>query len=508
MEFQQQSFSIDQLIQNIRTSRLALPDFQRDFVWSQGRVVELLESVARQWPIGSLLLLRGPQSFAIKSIDSGPVINDRDLELYVLDGQQRLTSLYHAVADVSNDCYFVDFDALGSNEEEYLGWQSRDQFQKKYPDLRTRAQKKIALIADIWDTQNFYKWLEQLPDHNSKTRCVELREHRLAGLQSKVYKVFATVLDQSIALEALSRIFETLNRTGVRLTAFDLMVATLYPKGFKLRDEWDSAVDSYDAIARLKPEELEVLKLISLLIRGTNGKKAARGVRQGDLLTLDPGLIKARWSEAVYLYNSALEYCSRNFGVTSENLIPAWSMILGVAAWLKFHPGDTVSLTRWWYYRIIDQYFSQASNTRIVSDFDAIISHQDSQDHWPLKQIEIDLNVPAKTNGILTRGVGSVLVQIGAKDVLTGNKIRDYESVAFRSIQPDGRMTRPKGTDSLSSIIVVSKETDLKLGKATEVSKLSTTAIEIMREQGIQESSFARDSAFIQHVIDRQLVGL
>ena len=65
MEFQAVQHTIDKLIQWIRSGRLALPDFQRDFVWNPGRVVELLDSVARQWPVGSLLLLSGPQPFGI-----------------------------------------------------------------------------------------------------------------------------------------------------------------------------------------------------------------------------------------------------------------------------------------------------------------------------------------------------------------------------------------------------------------------------------------------------------
>lgn len=74
MDFQQQQYAIDVLVQRVRTGRLALPDFQREFVWNPSRVVELIDSVSRQWPIGSLLLLSGPQPFAIRPIDSGPAV--------------------------------------------------------------------------------------------------------------------------------------------------------------------------------------------------------------------------------------------------------------------------------------------------------------------------------------------------------------------------------------------------------------------------------------------------
>ena len=101
MNFQQVRHPIDYVIQRVRTGRLALPDFQREFVWSPGQVVELLDSISRQWPIGSLLLLSGPQPFAFRAIEGAPATSGTELDLYILDGQQRVTALYHAIANVS-----------------------------------------------------------------------------------------------------------------------------------------------------------------------------------------------------------------------------------------------------------------------------------------------------------------------------------------------------------------------------------------------------------------------
>ncbi len=507
MDFQQQSYTIDQLIQRIRTGRLALPDFQRDFVWNPSRVVELLDSVSRQWPVGSLLLLSGPQPFAIRSIESGPAISDMELDLYVLDGQQRLTSLYHAVADVSEYCYFINFDALARDDDDYIIWEKRSSFQYKYPSLSARANARVALITDIWDTQNFYKWLECLPDQISKNRCVELRETRIPGLHSKVYKVMAIVLDQTIALEALARIFETLNRTGVALTAFDLMVATLYPTGFKLRDQWENAIETKDAIGRVLPDELEVIKLIALMVRGLYGKKESKGVKQGDLLRLDKRKIQELWSEGVDLYNKSLQYCNVTFGVSSQDLVPSWGMVLGVAAWLKFKEEDERGLCSWWFDRLHTQLFSQASNTRIISEFDMLLNHSPGSNIWPTNQPRATTDLPAKANGVLMRGIGAILVKAGARDPLSNVSMHEMKRVSFRAIQTDGSITRPKGVDSLDSIIVVSEETDKKLGKSYDIGSLSDLAISNIVGQGISMASFRRGESFIDDVMESIING-
>ena len=65
---------------------------------------------------------------------------------------------------------------------------------------------------------------------------------------------------KGIELEALARIFETINRTGMKLDAFDLMVSVLYPKGFHLRDRWDEAVLQFPVLAEMNTGGLEILK--------------------------------------------------------------------------------------------------------------------------------------------------------------------------------------------------------------------------------------------------------
>lgn len=507
MEFQQQSYPIDLLVQRIKTSKIALPDFQRDFVWNPSRVVELLDSVSRQWPIGSLLLLNGPQPFAIRPIDNAPLISDKELDLYVLDGQQRLTSLFHAVADVSDFCYFVDFAALDRDDDEYISWERRSSFHTKYPGVAARANARIALITDIWDLQSFYRWVECLGDAESKGRCVELRDTKLPGLHAKVYKVMAIVLDQTIALEALARIFETLNRTGVALNAFDLMVATLYPTGFYLRDEWEKAQEKYEVLTRISPDELEPVKLIALLARGIYGRKESKGVRQGDLLALNRQRIQELWNDAIELYARALEYCRSNFGVGNHDLVPSWSMILGVAAWLRFKPSDTNGLNQWWMDRLSTQLFSQAANTRIVSEFDLLISHVPGDPVWPVSQPRVAMNFPAKANGVLMRGIGALLVRNGALDLYSGKALAEAQRVVFRSVQPNGAITRVKTGDALDMIVIVTEESDKKLGRSFMITDLPTAGIAAISGQGIDLETGKRAAGFIEHIITEYSAG-
>jgi len=110
--FQTNPISLSYLLGSIHQRRLALPDFQRDFVWMPRATEQLIESIARSFPAGSLLFYPfQPNTFKPRSVENAPALNGDPLEL-VLDGQQRLTSLYQAFYRVGDHRYFMDLRRL------------------------------------------------------------------------------------------------------------------------------------------------------------------------------------------------------------------------------------------------------------------------------------------------------------------------------------------------------------------------------------------------------------
>jgi hypothetical protein len=500
MEFQQTQYALDVLIKRIRTGRLALPNFQREFVWGPSEVVELLDSVARRWPIGSLLLLKGPQPFAFRSVEAGPLLDSRGLDLYILDGQQRVTALFHAIADVSDFTYYVDFRKLSDDEEPLLRWERRSRFQRLYPTAAARAANRLALVRELWDNTGFYEWLRNVPDEAERASVIRLREQKLKGLQDATYKVMAIELDQSIELEALARIFETLNRTGVALNAFDLMVAAMYPLGFELRAQWEAAIESNPELARFETNEFEVLRVIALLIRIDRGPSASRGVRQGDVLALDRKLIPELWAPAVKALVEALRFATVHFGVTAPQLLPSWSMILGLAVALHLKM-DPRQIWQWWIRTLLAQSHAQAANTRLIADVDAM----SGRSAWPSAGDQIDFvelaDRPAKTNGLLARGLASLLVQGGALDPRSADRLSGQERLSIRSIdRVTGAVRRLTGETRISDILVVSESTDrlIKPSVGFPVSELHANAL---RSQGLDAASLVRSPTFISEAI-------
>src|SRR5215210_3098158 len=95
-----QGRSFSSLIESIEHGLVKIPQFQRDFVWTREKSVHLLDSILKGYPIGTFILWKTKESLRIvRNIGSAklPDTPPGDFTQYVLDGQQRLTSLYASV---------------------------------------------------------------------------------------------------------------------------------------------------------------------------------------------------------------------------------------------------------------------------------------------------------------------------------------------------------------------------------------------------------------------------
>src|SRR3974390_2583788 len=95
--FKTNPFDLHELLQNCEKGTLQLPDFQRSWVWDEDRIKSLISSVSRAFPIGALMTLEtgGAVDFKPRPIEGAPAAaTETKAQSLLLDGQQRMTSLY------------------------------------------------------------------------------------------------------------------------------------------------------------------------------------------------------------------------------------------------------------------------------------------------------------------------------------------------------------------------------------------------------------------------------
>ena len=420
------------IVRLVESGRMTLPQFQREFVWDPNKVVELLDSIAHGWPIGSLLLLEGPQAFETKDFQDGPPTSRESAEYYVLDGQQRITSIYHALTDQSDVVYLVDLTAQPNEGKPRFRWVKRNKFK---PD----SSNSIFPLAALVHEPQFRSLIAEIPSSQA-SKLRKARRSQLGALADGQYTVSATIMAKNIELEALARIFETINRTGVRLDAFDLMVSVLYPKNFHLRDRWNQAITDYPILDRLSTGGLEVLKLMALwrrdIDKNTKSQRRVTGVRQRDILNLPGEFVIDNWDSALRAYVSALELSLREFGVSDGNSKPSDAMILVLAYQISASGTSEPNLSRWYWQAIADQRYAQGANTQILTDLNFWPALTDSRESLS-DLLSGSLNDPAKRNRILRLGIQGLTVKHGARDPVTREPLEGrLEELPITDLQP------------------------------------------------------------------------
>src|SRR5437763_9143310 len=95
--FKTNPYGLNELLQNCHRGILQLPDFQRSWVWDEDRIKSLIASISRAFPVGALMSLDtgGPVNFKPRPVEGAPPDAKNAMpQSLLLDGQQRITSLY------------------------------------------------------------------------------------------------------------------------------------------------------------------------------------------------------------------------------------------------------------------------------------------------------------------------------------------------------------------------------------------------------------------------------
>ena len=401
-----------ELLDLVDSGHVVLPDFQRDFDWSPTNVRSLLATLLLGWPSGSLLFARFDPSHADdlspRPFETVSSIAERP-SFVVLDGQQRLTSLYLALRDRGGYRYAlrsgINLNSPPSRDEleDAILAISEEQWLQQYPTPRDQIASALVPFSALRSPSHFFKWREEavggIPDQDHAwERLTDLYRLVLARITEYVYPV--TVVGQDVPAPTLAGIFEVTNRTGLKLGTFDLMVARISTRDWSLREAWNEAADSSPALTEwLGEDATAILQAIALFDRGD--------VRQSAVLRLTTADISMRWSQAVAGMERALAFLNISCGAPGSAYVPYGVMVPALAA-LFMNEGsvDEKALTRWYFSTSFGLKYDAASNTRVVADYNRL---RESGTSDTREELQLDPKVLAeatrKSHAALWRGL-------------------------------------------------------------------------------------------------------
>ncbi len=434
-----ESIDLVALLDGIDRGQVVLPDFQRDFVWTERDVIALLATVLAGWPIGSLLLMTGPPSFfRVRGFENAPPATTEVPEFIVLDGQQRLTSLYQAMWGRGRNVYALKLEELREDRsvdslEDALTYYATADWRRRYPDPEAQLAAGLLPVSALRSPADFFAWRD-----NAMTATVETERDRLASSLSELYRellggldrygVPSIVVSRSIPAEAIARIFERVNKTGLKLGAFDLMVARSYTPDFNLREQWEIArLSDFPRVgAWLGLDGLPVLHLIAL--------RNKEDLRESAVLKLRGTEVRDGWHRALVKLDESIAFLVEHCGVLRPDWLPYRNVMLVLAAvsYERLLSREADWFKRWFWRTSFSGAYDVASNTRAVKDLRELVDDP-TGGRRGLRLVREDvLESTSRQKASLHRAFLSALAANDARDFLTGAELTAKSLLAGR----------------------------------------------------------------------------
>lgn len=459
--------ALKDLLTEIHNRVAVLPDFQRDFVWEPSATQELIVSIANNYPAGSILRVRDAKRvFAAREFEGAPPLDGTKHTFLVLDGQQRMTSLYQAFYGVGEHRYFLDLNKLidGTDfEEAIFHVRASTKWAKAREDFDLQADELLLPLSVLkGGAGGFGQWSRKAARRLDNEKRIKL-EDALDLIESKWiqaiddYHFPVVTLSDKTEPDALCTIFETLNRTGVKLSVFELLTARFWPLNINLRDLWDKAKQDYPIIQEFEVDPYYILQSIALVSRKFPSCK------RGDVLNLAAADIETWWQPVVDGLSLGLTILQDDCKVMLPKWLPYQTMIAPLAAFLA-KGGNPKSaeagaqrekIKRWFWCSVFGQSYESSPNSQSAKDVTEVLAwFANGSEPESVKDLSFDpksLRDVTPRQRAIYRGVICLILGsgTGARDfhtqaVITG-KLMNEEGIDDHHVFPANFLEAKKG---------------------------------------------------------------
>lgn len=464
--FKSQEPALHELLEGIHRGAIQLPDFQRGWVWDDERIRALMASISVSYPIGVVMLLEtGGQGvrFKPRPVEGCILPNGVAPERLILDGQQRLTSMYMVLrggkpvptttpkgVEIERMYYLDMAKCLDANTERVDAILSlppdrmlKSDFDRKI-DLDVSSRDKeyeqglipLSLFFDII-AYNTWKagFLQKFAADPQRFKLL-LEFDAQVWQRFFQYRVPVIELVKETPKEAVCQVFEKVNTGGVSLTVFELVTATFAADDFSLRDDWKNRfrrLRDYKQLSQLDASDF--LQAVTLLTtyRRSHAGQGATGCRRTDILKLELPEYRESADRIEKGFVCAAKLLTRE-KVFDTKTLPYQSQLVPLAAICaemghRFEE-DPVKrkLARWFWCGVFGELYGGANEARFVQDIQGVLPWIAGSAEEPRTIGDANF-APTRLLGMQTRnsaaykGLMARLMQVGSKDFLSGDPV-------------------------------------------------------------------------------------
>lgn len=358
------TITIRKLLQRVTDGEIRIPAFQREFVWEPDRVQFLMDSIYKEFPIGTVLFWRTKEQLE-HDRELGPYVLPEPKKQYpidyVLDGQQRITSIFATfqseLAENANsqvrwtDIYFDLSSNAVDQDSQFAALEPKDVKEHHFP------------LRALFDVTEFGRLSRALTDPE--------QQKKLDYLHARFTE--AVIPTETVETEDHSRIaliFERINRGGVPLDTYQLLSAWTWSGDFDLRAKFDELTAELDSFgfSDLREEPDLLLKCCSAVLKGDSSVKSIIDLKGSEVRDAFP-----KFRRGVL---GAIDFLRRDCGVISLKILPYKSMIIPLSMCFAtdksagFHPdaAQRAALVKWFWTSCLSRRYSNSVDTAISQD--------------------------------------------------------------------------------------------------------------------------------------------
>ncbi len=318
-----QTRTFSNLVGEIEKGQIKIPQFQRDFVWTMQKSAGLIDSIIKGYPIGTFIFWRTKERLrSVKDLGKQVLPDPEQGELvdYVLDGQQRLTSLFASLRGI-----------ILTREDG-----KEDDFSKIFIDLNAEESEQIA-ITDIEgkDEGCLISILELLTGDFMLLASYPQKYHKkLRKYKNRIESYqYSIILVKDAPIDIATEIFTRINVGGKPLSLFEIMAAKTFDheKTFDLSEKFQELIDNLKPFNYETISDATVLQIISIIL----SKECKRQV----ILQLNKNEFIGIWDQAIDSIERTVEYFKNSYRIPVSQLLPYNALIIPFS-YFFFHHKD------------------------------------------------------------------------------------------------------------------------------------------------------------------------
>lgn len=465
--------TIREILDLVPRGQIRVPAFQRGFVWDPDQVAYLMDSIYKQYPFGSLLLWRTREQLRHER-SLGPFrLPDRNPDYpidYVLDGQQRLTSIFGVFqGDITpdpsvpwDDIYFDLGADIHAQESQFIALARGMVDPRRHFALRT-----------LFNPIQYRRATEQLGERD----IIRVDDMQARFKETRIPHQLITTEDRA----RVAIVFARINRTGIPLDTLQLLTAWTWSEEFDLQQEFDDLREelSQFGFAGVGEDSDLILRCCAAVLAGDASPATLVSLRGSD--------VRSRFRDVVNGLMGAIDFLRANLHVQSLANLPFSTLLVPLAVFFAAPAGEHVQMSnaqrqrllRWFWRSCFSRRFSsgvlrnlkddiaavtllKANRPNTLGDF-AVLVNRDF-----FTQNVFRVNTVNSTTFVLMLAQKGPLSFISGQPVALNEVLRDYNRSEFHHLFPKAFLTtRGVPTEQqapLANFAFLSKADNVALG--------------------------------------------